>query len=99
MTNYIARTGAQKKKVILAKCEDGLRQAIKKSKTEEAILRCAEKVREAQLSIIKALQYETDPASSDESEDAAFRANLEKRSIFWSDLPAEDIIQQYLPEE
>ena len=66
--NYIPRTGGQKKKNILRQKELALRGDIRREVSREKLHRSAEKVRSAQLGVIKALRHEAKPARSDDED-------------------------------
>ena len=98
MAGYVARTGGQKKKVILAQREDELRHHLRHESAFETIERCSERVRSAQLGVIRVLLYETEPARAEDEQHEEFRANLMKRRENWQAISAQDIVRQYQSE-
>ena len=96
MTNYISRTGGQKKKNILRQKELALRGDIRLEVPIEKLHRSAEKVRTAQLGVVKALSHEAQPART-EDEDASRPAlkKLEETKDYWTEVSVQEIIQIY----
>ena len=100
MTSYIARTGAQKKKNILRQKELALRGDIRRQVSNEKLERSAEKVRSAQLGVIKALVYECTPSRKEDEEEAeGILNNLDKVNEYWTSISVNDIIQMYSSED
>ena len=100
MTSYIARTGGQKKKNILDQRELALRGDIRREAVEAKLHRSAEKVRLAQLGVIKALLHEAEPArSEDEDRVAGTLQRLGEAREYWMDVPIEEIIEMYSTED
>ena len=96
MTAYIARSGGQKKKNILRQKELALRGDIRREVSKEKLERSAEKVRTAQLGVIKALTHEAEPVrSEDEERSAETLRRLEEAKEHWTGLPVEVIIEIY----
>jgi hypothetical protein len=98
MAGYVARTGARKKRAILEQREDELRHHIRHEADFEKLERSSERVRDAQLGVIKALLYETEPASETEDQHAAFRANLVESREEWLGLSTVEIVARYASE-
>ena len=100
MTSYIARSGGQKKKNILRQRELALRGDIRREVAEENLHRSAEKVRLAQLGVIKALLHETEPVrSEDEDRVADALQRLSEAKKYWTDVLVEEIIEMYSTED
>jgi chromosomal replication initiation ATPase DnaA len=96
MTSYIARSGGEKKKNILRQKELALRGDIRREVAEEKLHRSAEKVRLAQLGVIKALSHEAEPARSEDEERVADTLKrLEEAEEYWTDVLVEEIIEMY----
>jgi len=96
MTNYIARSGGQKKKNILRQRELALRGDIRRGGAEEKLQRSAEKLRSAQLGVIKALLHEAEPArSEDEARVADILRRLAEAREYWVNVSLEDVIEMY----
>ena len=62
------------------------------------IERCSERVRSAQLGVIKVLLYETEPAKAEDEQHEGFRANLMRRREHWLTISVQDIVRQYQSE-
>jgi hypothetical protein len=100
MTSYIARSGGQKKKNILHQREIALRGDIRREVSEEKLQRSAEKVRSAQLGVIKSLMYEAEPArSEDEDRVAETLQKLDEANEYWTNVSSEEIIEMYSTEQ
>ena len=100
MTSYIARTGGQKKKNILHQRELALRGDIRREAAEEKLHRSAEKVRSAQLGVVKALLHEAEPARSEDEERVADTLQrLGEAREYWTDIPVEAIVEMYSRED
>ena len=100
MTSYIARSGGQKKKNILRQKELALRGDIRREVAEEKLDRSAEKVRLAQLGVIKALFHEAEPArSEDEDRVADTLQRLGEAREYWADVTVKEIIELYSTED
>lgn len=99
MTNYIARVGGQKKKNILRQKELALRGNIRRESTAEKLHRSAEKVRSAQLGVIKALFEEARPVRAEDEERSKARLQrLQEAREHWENIPVTEIIQVYSEE-
>jgi F0F1-type ATP synthase delta subunit len=94
MTNYVSRTGGQKKKNILRQKELELRAEIRREAATDKIRRRAENVRAAQLGVIKALLKEAEPPTS---ESAALRKErlqkLYAEREYWVNISVDEIIR------
>ena len=96
MTSYIARSGGQKKKNILRQRELALRGDLRRGASEGKLHRSAEKVRSAQLGVVKALFHEAEPARSEDEERVAHRLErLEDAHEYWTNVPVEEIVEMY----
>ena len=96
MTSYIARTGGQKKRNILRQRELELRGEINRGGPDGKIRRKAERVRSAQLGVIKALIEEATPVSAEQEE--RFRNRRQKHlknREFWKGITVEEIVRMY----
>lgn len=98
MAGYVARTGVQKKKAILAKRERELDGAYIRSASDEEIARIIEKVRTAQLGVLKCLHYELAPAKSEDTRNEAALKNLNEKQQWWMTMSHRDIIRHYCPD-
>lgn len=99
MTAYVARKGAQKKKEILAKRVEGLRNAIHNAQPISKIEKETERVREAQIKVVECLIYESVPVTTDEQwRRASHRKHLKDRLSYWKSLSVVGVIGQCLPE-
>ncbi|BCX48540.1 hypothetical protein HAHE_24480 [Haloferula helveola] len=99
MTSYIARSGGQKKKNILHQRELALIGDIRRGVDAEKLQKSAEKVRLAQLGVIKALLHESEPARrEDEDSVAGTLLRLGEARDYWTDVLAEEIIEMYSTE-
>ena len=96
MTAYIARKGVQKKKEILEKREAELLHCIKNDAPEEKLAKAAEKVRAAQLAVVKCLLYETEAVSpAEEMRFATRRRHIENDRDHWDHISVVGIIDHY----
>lgn len=96
MTNYIARTGGQKKKNILRQKELTLRGDIHRRASQDKQQKSAEKVRIAQLAVIKVLIHEAEPGRSEDEDKAADSLlRLEEAKGYWTNIPSKEIIEVY----
>jgi len=97
MTSYVPRTGGQKKKNILRQKELELRGAIHRGVATEKLQRSAEKVRSAQLGVIKALLEEARPLREEDEETSGRTVqNLREAREYWEGVSFDEIIQIYL---
>jgi hypothetical protein len=100
MTSYIARTGGEKKKNILRQKELALRGDIRRGISQAKLQKIAEKVKSAQLGVIKVLIHEAEPArSEDEDKVARTIEKLEEACAYWTKISTDDIIKMYSKEE
>lgn len=95
MSNYVPRADANKKKNILAQREEELRHHLLHGAVGELIERYAERLRAAQLALIKALLHEMKPVAAGELLPEEFRANLLKRRELWRSIPVGEIVAVY----
>lgn len=96
MTSYIVRQGAQKKKGILEKREAELVHSISKDVPIHKLEKAADKVRVAQLAVIKCLFHESE-AVRPEDEETYGKAwhKLESQRTYWEEVSSADIIARY----
>ena len=100
MTNYIARTGGEKKKNILRQKELTLRGDIRRGLSQDKLQKSAEKVRSAQLAVIKVLIYEAEPSRSEDEDKVALTIHrLEEENDHWTNISAQEIIAVYSTQE
>ena len=96
MTSYIRRTGGEKKKNILRQKELTLRGDIRREVSQNKLQKSAEKVRSAQLGVIKVLIHEAEPAVSEAEDRAADTIHtLEEASEYWTNIATQEIIKMY----
>ena len=100
MTSYIARTGGQKKKNILRQKELALRGDIRREVSQDKLQRSAEKVRSAQLGLIKVLIHEAEPARSEDVDRVADSLQkLEEANEYWANISIQEIVEMYSTED
>lgn len=94
---YLSPFPGFKKSQILYRREDELRHAIRNSLDQAKVRKAAERVRTAQLQLIKAFQYEWTPcvAESDTPERRATLERLEIEREFWRNLPVDAIVERF----
>ena len=96
MTSYIVRQGGQKKKGILEKREAELVHSISKNSSIQKLEKAAEKVRAAQLAVIKCLLHETQAVRpEDEEMYGKVWSKVEAQRCYWEEVSAADIIARY----
>ncbi len=96
MTSYIVRQGAQKKKGILEKREAELVHSISKNGSIQKLEKAAEKVRAAQLAVIKCLLHETEAVRpEDEGTYGKIWSKLETQRTCWEEISKADIVARY----
>ena len=96
MTNYISRTGGQKKRNILRQKELALKGEIRREASHEKLQKSAEKVRSAQLGLLKALIYEAEPSRSEDEDRSKERLlKLAEENDYWKSISVHEIIQSY----
>ena len=96
MTNYVARRGGQKKKNILRQRELELIGLMSCEDADAKITRAAERVRAAQLGVIKVLLKEATPvAEEDEPRYEPKRRKLAEKRSFWNQVSPEEIVRLY----
>jgi hypothetical protein len=99
LASFVTRTGGQKKKNILRQKELALRGDIRRQVSTEKLHRSAERVRSAQLGVIKALIYEAQPARSEDEERAkGVLLNLDAANERWETISVHEIIELYSDE-
>jgi len=96
MTNYLARTGGEKKKYLLRQRELALRGGIRRDLSIDKLRRSAEQVRLAQLGVIKALSVEATPAREEDQEEArGILQKLQEARDHWEGIPVDEIVRIY----
>ena len=97
MSNYIPRSGGQKKRNILRKRELELRAELRREGPDNRVHKYAEKLRLAQLGVVKALIHEATPTRAEDAAkaDAKFE-ELQHKKRFWEEVSVDDIIDMYL---
>jgi hypothetical protein len=95
MAGYVPRTGAAKKCGILSKRIIELTGAIDRVESEARLERAADKVREAQLGVLKCWEYECAPASENDARYRAVQANIQDRKERWEQATVAQIINHY----
>jgi hypothetical protein len=100
MTSYIARTGGEKKKNILQQKELALRGDIRREASQDKLQKSAEKVRSAQLGVIKVLIHEAEPARSEDADKIGDTiSRLQEANGYWTNLSTQEIIKMYSIED
>jgi hypothetical protein len=96
MTSYIVRQGAQKKNGILEKREAELVHSISKDVPIQKLEKAAEKVRVAQLAVIKCLLHETEAVRPEDEETyGKVWSKLEAQRTCWEEISKADIVARY----
>ena len=90
-----------KKRNILAKRERELEGVFMRHGSEDEIAKIVEKVRAAQLGVLKCLHYEIAPARTEDDQDEPLQRrlrNIEDRQSWWERAAVDEILQHYFPE-
>lgn len=96
MTSYIVRQGAQKKKGILEKREAELIHCISNNDSIQKLEKAAEKVRAAQLAVIKCLLHETEAVRPEDEETyGKIWSKIEAQRTCWEEISRADIVARY----
>jgi hypothetical protein len=97
MPRYVPRTASVRKQEILEKREAELRHALRQASSHNRILRLSEKVREAQLKLIKAKKHldQSFRVEDISAEQEQRLNNLNKQTELWSKYTSQEIIELY----
>ena len=95
MTGYVPRSGAQKKKDILEHKEYELKTRIQKGENPEVIEKACEKVRKAQLGVLKALLHEIEPVVEPSPKKLSRFKNIKQQQAEWLSFSVEEIVEKY----
>jgi hypothetical protein len=98
MANYLSPAGAFKKRLILEKRIDALTGALKRSESLVRLESAAERVREAQLSVLRCLEDEITPRRVEGDQHERELANLHRRRERWLQTAVAEIIRHYATE-
>jgi hypothetical protein len=79
----------------LQKCELHLRRALAQDSEPDKLARVAEKVRAAQLGVLKKMEREIPPTKLDEEAEKERMANIRRERLRWQSMRSTDIISQY----
>ena len=95
MSNYVPRSGAQKKKDFLAQREQELQHAIRNCEDDARLARAVERVRAAKLNLIKALLPRWYAEPSDNPNIERSHDKLRKEREEWEGLTEREILDRY----